>query len=252
LIPYSVGWLWFALPLIVGCASIPNPVPVREASYSNPVATVAPQGHYRIQPGDSLYKIAFQHGLDYRDLATWNEIADPGLIRSGDLLRIVPPKPVLKKAPIAGKPYVKVGNVNTKVNTRPQLPPERLEDREPTLWIWPNPGTLLAPFGQELNKGIDIAGQRGEPVLAAASGRVVYAGSSLRGYGKLIIIRHGRSLLSAYAHNERILVADGQQVFRGQSIALMGDSDADRIKLHFEIREFGKPVNPLNYLPNKS
>jgi lipoprotein NlpD len=111
---------------------------------------------------------------------------------------------------------------------------------------------LLAHYGQELNKGIDIAGQRGEPVFAAATGRVVYAGSSLRGYGKLIIIRHGRTLLSAYAHNERLLVADGQQVIRGQSIALMGDSDADRIKLHFEIREFGKPVNPLNYLPKKS
>ena len=245
---YSLGWLWLVLSLIAGCTSTSNPAPVRESSYSNPAFPAVPQGYYRIRLGDSLYKIAFQHGLDYRDLAIWNELTDPGLIRSGDLLRIVPPRPVLKKAAIAGKPYVQAREIKLK----PQVPPELHEDTEPAVWTWPNQGALLVHYGQGLNKGIDIAGQRGEPVFAAASGRVVYVGSSLRGYGKLIIIRHGRTLLSAYAHNERILVADGQQVIRGQSIALMGDSDADRIKLHFEIREFGKPVNPLNYLPKKS
>ena len=245
---YTFCCLWFPPLLIAGCASTPHPAPVRESSFSKPAIPAAPQGHYRIQPGDTLYKIAFQHGLDYRDLATWNELTDPGFIRSGDLLRIVPPNPLLKKAAIAGKPYVQVSAIRLK----PQVPTEPDEDTVPALWTWPNQGALLASFGQGLNKGIDIAGERGEPVFAAASGRVVYAGSSLRGYGKLIIIRHGRSLLSAYAHNERILVADNQQVIRGQSIALMGDSDADRIKLHFEIREFGKPVNPLNYLPKKS
>ncbi len=245
---YPFGWLWFALPLIAGCASTPHPAPVRESSFSNPAFHVVLQGHYRIQLGDSLYKIAFQHGLDYRDLAIWNELADPGFIRSGGLLRIIPPKSVLKKAPIAGKPFVQVSDIKSK----PQVPPELHEDTLPALWTWPNQGSLLASYGEGINKGIDIAGERGEPVLAAASGRVVYAGSSLRGYGKLIIIRHGRTLLSAYAHSERLLVAEGQQVIRGQSIALMGDSDADRIKLHFEIREFGKPVNPLNYLPIKS
>jgi lipoprotein NlpD len=245
---YKLGCLWFALLLISGCASTPHPAPIRESGFSNPVFPAAPQGHYRIQPGDTLYKIAFQQGLDYRDLATWNELADPGYIRSGDLLRIVPPKPLVKKAAMAVKPYIQVSDIKLK----PQVSPEQHEDTVPAVWTWPNQGALLASYGQGLNKGIDIAGERGEPVLAAASGRVVYAGSSLRGYGKLIIIRHGRTLLSAYAHNERILVADGQQVVRGQSIALMGDSDADRIKLHFEIREFGKPVNPLNYLPKKS
>ena len=185
------------LSLIAGCTSTSNPAPVRESSYSNPAFPAVPQGYYRIRLGDSLYKIAFQHGLDYRDLAIWNELTDPGLIRSGDLLRIVPPRPVLKKAAIAGKPYVQAREIKLK----PQVPPELHEDTEPAVWTWPNQGALLVHYGQGLNKGIDIAGQRGEPVFAAASGRVVYVGSSLRGYGKLIIIRHGRTLLSAYAHN---------------------------------------------------
>ncbi len=245
---YLFGWFWLALLLIAGCASTPHPAPVRESSFTNSAFPVAHKGHYRIQPGDTLYKIAFQHGLDYRDLANWNELANPGFIRSGELLRMLPPKPELKKAPIASNPFVQVGDTKSKQ----QIAYEQHEDTEPALWIWPNQGALLVHYGQGLNKGIDIAGQRGEPILAAASGRVVYAGSSLRGYGKLIIIRHGKSLLSAYAHNERILITEGQHVIRGQSIALMGDSDADRIKLHFEIREFGKPVNPLNYLPKKS
>ncbi len=245
---YPFGWLWLALPLITGCASSPHPAPVRESSFSKSAYPDAPPGHYRIQPGDTLYKIAFQHGLDYRDLAIWNELVDPGFIRSGHLLRMFPPKPVLKKAPIANTPFALVSEIKSK----PQISLEQTEDTEPALWTWPNQGVVLANFGSALNKGIDIVGQRGEPVLAAATGRVVYAGSSLRGYGKLIIIRHGRTLLSAYAHNDRILVTEGQQVIRGQSIALMGDSDADRVKLHFEVREFGKPVNPLHYLPKMS
>ncbi|PIV88835.1 MAG: hypothetical protein COW48_03860 [Hydrogenophilales bacterium CG17_big_fil_post_rev_8_21_14_2_50_63_12] len=125
-----------------------------------------------------------------------------------------------------------------------------VDDAPPDTWSWPLRGPLLARFGEGLNKGIDIAGTRGMRVQAAAPGRVVYAGSGLRGYGKLIIIRHGKTLLSAYAHNARILVVEGQRVTRGQVVGEIGDSDAERVKLHFEIRELGKPVDPLNYLPN--
>lgn len=134
------------------------------------------------------------------------------------------------------------------VPVSPQEPPES----PPDIWIWPSRGTLLTRFGEGISKGIDIGGPRGHAVQAAASGRVVYAGSGLRGYGKLIIIRHGKTLLSAYAHNARLLVVEGQTVARGQAIAEMGDSDSDRVKLHFEIREYGKPVDPLNYLPKLS
>jgi len=195
-----------------------------------------------------LYKIAFQYGFDYRDLAEWNELANPDFIRSGELLRLSPTKSTVRKAPTSVKPGFSTGEINLGA----KIALATRQDIEPAVWAWPSPGIVLTHFGHAQNKGIDIGGQRGQPVLAAASGRVVYAGSSLRGYGKLIIIRHGEALLSAYAHNERLLVAEGQQVVRGQSIALMGDTDADQVKLHFEIREYGKPVNPFNYLPKKS
>jgi len=240
--------LTLLLALLAGCAGRPNPAPIREASYANKPYPAAPAGQYRIQRGDTLYKIAFEHGLDFRDLAAWNDLADPTRIRGGDLLRLTPPKARVVTAPVASKPSV----LTRAIKPEAALPAEPLDDAPPDAWTWPGKGPLLARFGDGLNKGIDLGGKRGIPVQAAASGKVVYAGASLRGYGKLIIIRHGKTLLSAYAHNDRILVAEGQNVVLGQSIAEMGDSDADRVKLHFEIREFGKPVDPLNYLPKLS
>lgn len=154
--------------------------------------------------------------------------------------------------------------VGTKVMARPPSPaatdtpppsasantPPPSDEAPPDIWAWPLRGPLLARFGEDANKGIDIAGQRGRLVQAAANGRVVYAGSGLRGYGKLIIIRHGKTLLSAYAHHARLLVAEGDNVIRGQAVGEVGDTDADRVKLHFEIREMGKPVDPLSFLPS--
>jgi lipoprotein NlpD len=119
-------------------------------------------------------------------------------------------------------------------------------------WLWPAEGTLAGRFGAAGGKGIAIAGQRNTPVLAVAPGKVVYSGSGLRGYGRLLIVKHAGEYLSAYAHNETILVKEGDTVTAGQKIALMGDSDADRVKLHFEIRRYGKPLDPLNYLPERS
>ncbi len=225
-----------------------NPVPVRESSFSSRNFLPAPAGFYRIQGGDTLFKIAFQHGLDFRDLAAWNNLSDPGNIIKGNLLRLTAPTAPSKAAPVTNKPkeVVRAALAQTAFETEPE------NDVVPELWNWPSQGPLLARFGSGLNKGVDIGGSRGQSIQAAANGRVVYAGSSLRGYGKLIIIRHGKTLLSAYAHNSRILVADGQKVVRGQSIAEMGDTDADQVKLHFEIREHGKPVDPLNYLPKQS
>lgn len=244
----AFSWIGLTLFLLAGCASKPNPAPVRESSHSIKGFPVVPQGHYRIQPGDTLYKIAFQHGFDYRDLARWNALEDPAFIRSGELLRLSPAKSIVRRAPTPIKPRQSTDKAepgaSLVLDTRP--------DGVPAVWAWPSHGPLLSGFGDMQNKGVDIGGQRGQPVQAAASGRVVYAGSNLRGYGKLIIIRHGEALLSAYAHNERLLVTEGQQVIRGQPIAQMGDSDADLVKLHFEIREYGKPVNPFNYLPKMS
>ena len=117
-------------------------------------------------------------------------------------------------------------------------------------WAWPASGKVISGFSETANlKGIDIAGKSGQPVFASGPGKVVYAGSGLRGYGKLIIIKHNNTFLSAYAHNREILVKEGQQVAKGQKIAEMGDSDADQVKLHFEIRRFGKPVDPAKFLP---
>jgi lipoprotein NlpD len=119
-------------------------------------------------------------------------------------------------------------------------------------WLWPTDGTLVGRFGAAGGKGIDIVGSRNTPVMAVAPGKVVYSGSGLRGYGRLLIVKHAGEYLSAYAHNEAILVKEGDTVSAGQKIALMGDSDADQVKLHFEIRRYGKPLDPLGYLPERS
>lgn len=140
--------------------------------------------------------------------------------------------------------------------TEEKAPPEKKEsvqadDDEPIEWSWPATGKMVAGFNEASSaKGVDIGGKNGQPVLAAAPGKVVYSGSGLRGYGKLVIIKHNKTYLSAYAHNRQILVKEGQSVTKGQKIAEMGDSDADQVKLHFEIRRLGKPVDPMKYLPS--
>lgn len=232
---------------LTGCGNTRYPAPVRETNQKNHVAvkrtlSPVPPGHYRVEAGDTLFKIAFENGLDFQALAEWNKLSDPDHIQAGALLRLTPPKPVVTTRPLPPAAKVEASAAEpTQSVPKGEGPPES--------WAWPSRGELLARFGEGLNKGIDIAGSRGQYVQAAAQGRVAYVGAGLRGYGKLIIIRHGETLLSAYAHNARILVKEGQDVARGQIISEMGDTDADRIKLHFEIREYGKPVDPLNYLP---
>ncbi|NWG86961.1 MAG: peptidoglycan DD-metalloendopeptidase family protein [Hydrogenophilaceae bacterium] len=224
--------------LLAGCGSSRFLAPIKEAGKTRKAGPVTE--FYVVQPGDTLYKIAFEHGLDYRDLAAWNGIADVNFIRSGERLRLLPPrKPVpatangLRNAPPADVSQAAID-----------------ETEAVAAWIWPARGSLLENFDEATgNKGIDIAGKLGNPILAAAAGKVVYAGEGLRGYGKLIIIKHNQATLSAYAHHSRMLVSEGQAVAQGQKIGEMGDSDTDRVKLHFEIRRFGRPQNPLAYLP---
>jgi lipoprotein NlpD len=118
-------------------------------------------------------------------------------------------------------------------------------------WVWPAEGKVVATFDEGKNKGVDISGKAGQQVVAAGAGKVMYAGSGIRGYGNLVIVKHSNNLLSAYAHNRAILVKEGQSVSKGQMIAEMGDSDTDAVKLHFEIRQQGKPVDPSRFLPNR-
>jgi lipoprotein NlpD len=239
---------------VLAAGAMVTHAPVQEASSAPHKRSIKensgpPIGYYRIQEGDTLYTIAFLRLLDVNELASWNHIADPAHILAGELLRVTPPVAGAANA-VAAAPKRHAPDAGIRPVERANTQGE--DDLLPEAWSWPSQGELLARFGEAASKGIDIDGKLKQPVFAAAKGMVVYAGTGLRGYGKLIIIRHGRNLLSAYAHNARILVYEGQSVRRGQQVAEMGSSDTDRVKLHFEIRERGKPVDPLIYLPKAS
>jgi lipoprotein NlpD len=359
------------LVLVLAACASRTPAPVSERPPPPPRATVAPPPPpparevqpepdwrpqtYTVKKGDTLHAIALDHGLDYRELATWNGIENPNLIRVGQVLRLSapgdvvpgtavagagvvtaplkPPPPVVpgdarpvpspsaqplampgprnaenyKSAPKAIKePYTEqalrevqraqaapppaavavappaavppVAAAPSAPATAPPptaAPPAVAEPRPAPApapapaesaaakpgpaaaavdsgvdWVWPATGKVVTGFSDTANlKGIDIAGKAGQPVLASAAGKVVYAGTGLRGYGKLVIVKHNADFLSAYAHNKEILVKEGQQVTKGQKIAEMGNTDSDQVKLHFEIRQRGKPVDPLRFLP---
>lgn len=186
-------------------------------------------GYYRVQRGDTLNRIAARFGQSPATLAKWNNLGDPSKIAVGQRLRVG------RNAPAAA-PHKPAERGST------LAPSNRLRFAPPT----PNPA--IARFGGG-NKGIDFAGQAGDPVRAAAGGRVAYVGDGVRGYGNLVLIAHGNGVITAYAHNSRILVKKGQTVRTGDTVAAMGSSDAERVKLHFEVRISGKAVNPEPYLP---
>lgn len=209
--------------------------------------------YHRVRDGDTLYSIGWQYGYDYRTLAKWNQIEPPYVIKPGEWLRITPPEGAPSVQRVARTPEV----VDAGAAPPPQ-PPSNINQRRPPAaasksiaWSWPARGILLVGFSphRPMGQGLDIAGDPGEPVRAAASGRVVYSGDGLKGYGNLIIIKHNEHYLSAYAYNRRILVKEGDHVSRGEEIAEMGDSGTNRVELHFEIRRDGDPVDPLDYLP---
>lgn len=369
-----------ALLFLAACASrapvpvqpaAPKPAPPAVAATPAPPPARAPEPDWRpqtytVRRGDKLYQIALDYGLDWRDLAAWNNIENPNVIRVGQVLRLSSPtaaagapagatptvaaatgvtvsplkpappvasgdarapatgaatttrtdglktqpkvvkepyseqalrdaqRPAAVAAPAAGGGSAAASAVGTAAAgtvtaagaaagvaagaatgavaatattaaagasatpgsataARPSTAsatPAAAGDDDKIDWLWPTTGKLVTGFSDGANlKGIDIAGNAGQPVLASAAGKVVYAGSGLRGYGKLVIVKHNGTYLSAYAHNSEILVKEGQQVTRGQKIAEMGNSDSDQVKLHFEIRRLGKPVDPLKYLP---
>ena len=320
----------FALAVLVaGCAST-GPAPVEDLSDSPRPAPserteprVAPSAdRYRVERGDTLYSIAFRHGVDYRELAQWNGIAAPYTIYAGQELRLVSgprtttapaamPRsstPVAAAAPsaspVSSKPAapsapmptpfepVAAGSASTPtptphdvaVNSTPTAAPIAVAPTSPppvpatpvaqtapkappaaapptaepvangdVAWRWPADGQIVGSYvaGDQTRQGIDIAGKAGDPVRAAADGAVVYSGNGLIGYGELIIIKHSPGFLSAYGHNRKRLVKEGDRVKSGQLIAEMGSSSASRDSLHFEIRRNGKPANPIDYLPRR-
>ena len=227
-------------------------------------------GYYSVKPGETLIRIGLEQGQSYKDIARWNGVENANHIEVGQVLRVVPPtattapvssvavsKPVALSsvAPVSSSPApVPVASATAKPASAVVAPvvaaPTAASGSEDDIaWIWPTNGTVLAGFDEVKNKGLDIGGAAGEPVLAAADGRVVYVGAGLRGYGNLIILKHNNTYLTAYAHNQTLLVKEDQSVRKGQKIAEMGNSDADRVKLHFEVRRQGKPVDPAKYLP---
>jgi lipoprotein NlpD len=266
------------LTLLVGCSSrsLTNaPVEDRGTARSAMSAPAKPialmsgaenagkSGFYTVKPGDTMIRIGLDSGQNWRDITRWNAIDNPNQIEVGQVLRITPPpsapgvmaRPVASAAPVStALPAQGVGTSKPIATAAPQTSteqpaPAQSGGEDDLAWLWPAQGAQLAGFDEVKNKGIDIAGRAGDAVLASADGRVVYSGAGLRGYGNLIILKHNNTYLTAYAHNQALLVKEDQAVRKGQKIAEMGSSDADRVKLHFEIRRQGKPVDPLKYLP---
>lgn len=255
-----------------------NPQPAVAASAPAPVASAvtAPDvkpplpgaenagkpGYYTVKPGDALIRIALDNGQGWRDVAKWNNLENPNRIEVGQVLRVVPPG--VDAGAVTAKPIVSA----TKVESRPldTKPPAgaasapaaasspatgsaAVNEEDGLAWSWPVAQPVSAGFDEQRNKGLDFAGKPGDPVLAVADGRVVYAGSGLRGYGNLVIIKHNNTYLTAYAHNRAMLVEQDQVVRKGQRIAEMGSTESDTVKLHFEVRKLGKPVDPSKLLP---
>ena len=234
-------------------------------------------GYYTVRPGDTVVRISLDNGQNWRDIARWNNLSNPNMIEVGQVLRVVPPGAVPQApASAAGSPEVVTRPISQGTVSAASVPaagasatapaasmasaalpplapssPSAPQGEDDVAWAWPLTGSapVIAGFDDVRNKGLDLAGKAGDPVLAAADGRVVYAGAGLRGYGNLIILKHNNTYLTAYAHNQSLLVKEDQTVRRGQKIAEMGSTDSDRVKLHFEIRRQGKPVDPSRYLP---
>ena len=235
--------------------------------------------NYIVQPGDTLYAVAFRLGMDYRTLAEINNIDPPYVIRVSQSLKTIDTgsgalgddddvggactigrgstRPIGKSTAADLHPHLH-GQQAEAVRPEPGPPSHTLSTAKSAMpngpvdrWVWPAAGEVSRPFSDERHKGIDLAGQRGAPVMATAPGVVVYAGTGVTGYGALLILKHNDTYLSAYGHNDELLAVEGEQVKAGQVIARMGSTDADSVKLHFEIRRDGRPVNPTGLLPSR-
>ena len=262
------------LPVVLlgACAGGP-PAPIEDRERGG---TARSDQRYTVLPGDTLYAIAFRHGLDYRRLAAANDIAAPYTIYPGQALWLreapavrrprAPPAggsrtvaastPSRSEAPdskapspSAAAPRAAGNNAPAVAKTAAPAPPQPDSNAAVRTWLWPAGGPVLRGFDASLHKGIDIGGARGDAVRAAAGGRVVYAGSGIAGYGLMLILRHNDEYLSAYGHNDELLVTEGSTVRAGDPIARRGSSGTDGVKLHFEIRRGGRPVDPRDLLP---
>jgi lipoprotein NlpD len=252
-------------------ASEPAAAPATPAAEAKPMLNAehaGKPGYYTVKPGDTLIRIGLENGQNWRDVARWNGIENPNLIEVGQVLRVVAPsidpnavaargvtptkvepRPLDAKLPAAAASAT-AASAPAASASAPATAAAPAKDPDDDLgWLWPASGPVASGFEEGRSKGVAITGKAGDPVLAAADGRVVYAGSGLRGYGNLVIVKHNNTYLTAYAHNQTLLVKEDQVVRRGQRIAEMGSSDADRVQLHFEIRKQGKPVDPQRLLP---
>jgi lipoprotein NlpD len=269
-----------ATPRATVAAASPAQSPASAAEAAKPVAVDAntgKPGFYTIKPGDTLIRIGLDNGQNWKDLMRWNNLSNPNLIEVGQVIRIVPPgvdpaaatsRPVttarVETQPLEARPgsaIVARSSASAPLSAAsasgasapPAAPREAAaaprEGDDDINWAWPATTPVSTPFDDARNKGLVFRGKAGDPVYAAADGRVVYAGSGLRGYGNLVILKHNATYLTAYAHNQTLLVKDDQQVKRGQKIADMGSTDADGVQLHFEIRKQGKPIDPARLLP---
>ncbi|MFJ2993084.1 peptidoglycan DD-metalloendopeptidase family protein [Pandoraea sp. NPDC087047] len=230
------------------------------ACAGSPTYGPVPAGSYRVQSGDTLYGIARANNASTADLVRWNRLADADKIEVGQVLRVVPP------AGSSSTPAASSGSAGSargsaasgaaarpRAQAKPAPKPAPAAPRTATNKIpmtWPATGDILSNYNGSSNKGIDIGGRPGDPIYAAAAGKVVYAGSGLRGYGNLVMVQHENGYLTAYAHNRALLIKEGASVTKGQKIAEMGDTDSHGVvKLHFEVRQKGTPFNPRDFLP---
>ncbi len=242
----------------------------RQRPPETPAAEVVPDRirgpqEYVVRRGDTVYAIAFRNNLDVRALARWNGIGSDYLIRPGQVLRLKPPRPVtevprqqigeMQTRPIDDTDTAQAVAVNADTPTPAVAPPAAAIPETPLggyAWVWPARAPVVRGFGQQNNKGLDFGGAEGQPVFAAAPGRVVYSGNALKGYGELIILKHDEVFLSAYGYNRKRLVKEGDVVRAGQAIGEMGVGPENKPLLHFEIRDKGQPINPAGKLPPRT
>jgi lipoprotein NlpD len=256
-------------------AAAPAPAEVPPAKPLPGIENLGKPGYYAVKPGDTLLRVALENGQNWRDIVRWNNLENPNVLEVGQVLRVVPPGVDAAAAAAKGvtAPKVEARPLETRPAGAPAAPavaaapspaaappapvaaapapaPAATRDADDDVaWAWPSTAVVAAPFDDVRTKGLVFTGKAGDPVLAAADGRVVYAGAGLRGYGNLVIVKHNTSYITAYAHNQTLLVKEDQAVRRGQKIAEMGSSDAERVQLHFEIRRLGKPIDPARLLP---
>lgn len=236
-------------------ATVAAPPPVKAPAAAKNSAAPSPavrNGRYTVQRGDTLHAIAWRLGVDHRKIIEWNRLENPDRIMVGQSLIVAPPAVASPAPGAAPAQQIPAAPRPAPIALPPIDEPDPVAaapSAGPGRWVWPAEGKSRRSVSATGSSGLQIRGTRGQTIKAAAAGEVVYSGSGLRGYGQLLILKHDEVYLSAYAHNDKLLVQEGQRVERGQAIALMGDTGASEVMLHFEIRKGGKAVDPTRYLP---